>query len=236
VGPGPGQEHWTGHRYARDVEDVRDRPAKGYGLYLQRETKNRWTPEQYYKHEGTAISDTPLIRRKFATLASVTTYGEMKRRMVQEHPAIAKDIENVAKRNYGDVHVPVPYLRPIVQQGGILRPPYLWSCLVPEQLDWSAAFVWADYFMGVEDVYGQYGMEAFFFHHSGMAPLHRRNEIWPNVGEDLTFFTLGNWVALERDAMGLPIGAHHMSEIVDIGYPENIHVDFSEFETDLDGE
>jgi hypothetical protein len=163
----------------------------------------------------------------------VTTYSDMKRSMLHEHPTIASDIENVEKRSYGDVHVPVPYLRAIVQQGGIITPSYLWSCLVPERLDWSAAYVWGDYFMGVEDIYGEYGMKAFFFRHSEKVPLHKRNEIWPNVGEDMTLFTLGNWVAQARELMHLPLGAYHMSEIVDIGYPENIDVDFPEFEPGL---
>jgi hypothetical protein len=140
VGPEPGQDHWTGLRYARDVEDLRDHPAKGYGIYLQRETKNHWTPEQYYEIRGTAPSGARLIRRRFATIGSVTTYSDMKRRMLRENPTIAADIDNVEKRNYGDVRGPVPYLRAIIQQGGIIRPPYLWSCLVPEQLHWSAAY------------------------------------------------------------------------------------------------
>jgi hypothetical protein len=84
--------------------------------------------------------------------------------------------------------------------------------------------------MGVEDVYGKYGMQPFYFRHSGKPPRFTRNVLWPTVGEDLTFFTIGNTVAVSREELGIGQSTWHMADIVDVGYRGNIDVDFAENE------
>jgi hypothetical protein len=204
-------------------------------IFVQRESKMKWSPEEFYfsPKELAEIPAPGLVRRNFATPAVAVSYTEMQSAMAVEVPDIGRDIDNVERRNYGDIRTPLPFLRPIVQRGGIIMPGYLWSCLVPENVDRPLARVWGDYVMGVEDVYGKYGMQAFYFWHAGKAPEFTRNLLWPNVGEDETFFVLGNTVSVSRDGLGIAPNTFHMADIVDIGFSGNIDVDFSEYEEGL---
>lgn len=225
---------WTegpfGDRKGRPVSDSGE-PVSGaseVSIFVKRESRVDWSPEEFYAARQ-------LAAQNFVTTAAAVTYSEMQPLMADKVPAIWSEIANIEQRRYADVNTPLPFLRPIAQRGGIIAPGYLWSCLVPEKLDRPLTSVWGDQFLGVEDIYGRYGMQAFYFHHRGKAPEFTRNVLWPNVGEDQTFFVLGSTVAVSREDLGIRQGSVHMADIVDIGFTENVYVDFAEFEDDLPG-
>jgi hypothetical protein len=217
-------------RLARAVDE--NAGPEAVEIYMQQETKEKWKPEELYFTSPDLVCNPErhFVSRNYSTFAGAVLYSEMKTAMLAKMPDISNDIENVERGNYGDVHTPLPFLRPIVQQGGIITPSYLWSCLVPEHSDGPISVVWGDHFMGVEDVYGKYGMQPFYFRHSGKPPRFTRNVLWPTVGEDLTFFTIGNTVAVSREELGIGQSTWHMADIVDVGYRGNIDVDFAENE------
>lgn len=204
-----------------------------FSVYLERDQQNGWSAKDFYysPHElerpVPELMDAYLVTHaqalSFTDISDLTGHANLTDRA----EAFVRDLMSDKDQRQG--------FRARTQMGGVITPRYLWHCKIPQpepapslphtdKAPWTRRnrfgnTLWGEGLVGVEDLYGCFGMSAFYFRHKGDTPDVDRSIFWPSWYYDDTFYYLWMLATIANDD-GKP-GRVDPAEVIDIGFPEN---------------
>lgn len=144
---------------------------------------------------------------------NITTYSDMK-------PYLGDYDKELMKFHDDYEEEFTSFARPKAQMGGMIQPKLLCKYDESMKVDPNMGNIF-----GLEDIYGKYGMEAFYFKHVKRDLRLTRNDIWPHLSKDVMLMILSHMVFTSK-AKGKIESEINIKDLIDYGFDENIYQNF----------